>query len=99
MPTSDDMPLAGRRALSSAPRAKLRRARAGNANADPMLLRLHLAAVRFADAFEATVPSPTDVEAYDRYCRRFIRADDEHREASLAYARSLSKGVRLLMGE
>ena len=58
---------------------------------DPILRRLVRAAVRFADVIE------TPESAYtlsDGYSRAFMHADEELREATIAYARGLSDGDR-----
>lgn len=62
---------------------------------DSAILRLVRAAVRFADAIEQ--PESLDPTKPD-YCQRFIAADEESREAMLAYARSLGPSERRRLG-
>lgn len=74
---------------STNPIARRRRELNGDARAEPVMRRLARAAVRMADIFDLP-PGPDDAIASDE----FMAADEELREASLAYARSLSPTVR-----
>lgn len=67
-----------------------------NGRAEPVLLRLARAAVRFANVIEA----PESIGLHplsDEYTEAFMAADEESREAMLAYARSLPPKVRALV--
>lgn len=62
---------------------------------DPILRRLVVAAVRLADVIEVPESAATTT---DEYNRRFMAADEELREASLAYARGLGESDRRRLG-